>query len=93
MTEPPKYTSCSDGRQSHFLAEFGTKSSVCLAAAIQLTAGSGLSGKCKLIKTSGRMSRASPRRKKRKAARRKRATAVEPSWVHWLNGKLVGNCH
>lgn len=37
MTEPLKYTSCSNGRQSHFLAEFETKSSVSLAAAIQVT--------------------------------------------------------
>lgn len=28
MTEPLKYISCSEGRQSHFLAEFETKCSV-----------------------------------------------------------------
>lgn len=68
MSEPLKYTSCSDGRQSHFLAEFETKSSVCLAAAIQVTIGSGLSGKCKPIKASSRASGASPRRERGRAA-------------------------
>jgi len=76
MTEPLKYTSCSDGKQSLFLAEFETKSSVSLAAAIQVTIRSGLSGKCKLIKTSSRASRASLRR--------------EGGRERWCNPQLAG---